>query len=379
MNRLHQCHHRPSANSAILTDNMTTLEDKECFPEKLFDVANENKLIFWNKKGNSITISEKKFEEEIMEVHPGFVKIPQFANFRRLAREYAFHWKIVDDECDLTLEFSHPFFIRGKKELLTNILTKRKSKRERPSARIGHLKNKPIRYRRRKNRHVHEPDSVDKFQDMHTASMRDNMTIDKITTQGFKEHSIRSSAERRSYDNYHNAPQSPVNKPNSNIIGIPHAPFPNSYNDKHSVDPTRNANVSYLNILEDPLGGGEKSLLDQPVSQVSFEDFEKIMTVYPQFFNPNDCGNGAQQIEPYHVKWMDVSDLTQQSTQIHNIGRPLDVAGLSNSDTPNDDTDSSYYSIPRNTNQTACGHCACCRILLSKTVSEIDESLYMTE
>jgi hypothetical protein len=62
---------------------------------------------------DSSTVSSfnaKTSENEVMSCYPGFLQIASFVNFRRLFREYSFHWKLLDDDC--TLEFSHPCFVK---------------------------------------------------------------------------------------------------------------------------------------------------------------------------------------------------------------------------------------------------------------------------
>ncbi|KAK6186577.1 hypothetical protein SNE40_008591 [Patella caerulea] len=93
------------------------------FPEKLYDVVEDNYVIRWGADGTSIFVDENGFAEIIMECYPGFLQIPDFPNFRRLFREYSFDW----ENRDSIFEFSHPCFIRGKPELLGQILTRRKS------------------------------------------------------------------------------------------------------------------------------------------------------------------------------------------------------------------------------------------------------------
>ena len=97
---------------------------KDGFPSKLYDVCNDGYLIKWNRNGSVSVTDEADFEAQVMEIYPGFLQIPSFLNFRRLFREYGFEWVINQDN---VLEFSHPLFVRGRKQLLSDIKTRRKS------------------------------------------------------------------------------------------------------------------------------------------------------------------------------------------------------------------------------------------------------------
>lgn len=97
---------------------------KDQFPSKLYDVCNDGYLIRWNRNGSVSVPDEDAFEANVMDLYPGFLQIPSFVNFRRLFREYGFEWVINQDNI---LEFSHPLFVRGRKQLLPEIKTRRKS------------------------------------------------------------------------------------------------------------------------------------------------------------------------------------------------------------------------------------------------------------
>lgn len=106
-----------------------SMDPKERFPEKLYDVASDGYLVSWNGCGDGVVVNEEKFEENVMKCYPGFVQISSFANFRRLFREYGFDWEIVEryEKHSYTFEFSHPSFKHGKRNLLCKIQTRRKS------------------------------------------------------------------------------------------------------------------------------------------------------------------------------------------------------------------------------------------------------------
>lgn len=101
-------------------------DPKERFPEKVYDVANDGYLIEWNGAGTAVVVNEPEFEENIMDCYPGFVQIPTMLNLRRLFREYGFDWRIIEMDGP-TFEFSHPCFVYGQRDLLSDILTRRKS------------------------------------------------------------------------------------------------------------------------------------------------------------------------------------------------------------------------------------------------------------
>ncbi|KAK3100314.1 hypothetical protein FSP39_018068 [Pinctada imbricata] len=102
-----------------------SMDPKDRFPEKLYDVANDGYLVSWNGPGTAVCANEEEFEENVMDCYPGFVQISSFANFRRLFREYGFDWSF-DSEQNV-FEFSHCCFVYGKRDLLENIQTRRKS------------------------------------------------------------------------------------------------------------------------------------------------------------------------------------------------------------------------------------------------------------
>ncbi|KAL3864638.1 hypothetical protein ACJMK2_006303 [Sinanodonta woodiana] len=102
-----------------------SMDPKERFPEKLYDVVNDGILVCWNHNGSvSLCVDEKVFEKNVKICYPGFLQIPTFLNFRRLFREYGFDWR-VNDEGDL--EFSHPGFDQNDRTRLSMVKTKRKS------------------------------------------------------------------------------------------------------------------------------------------------------------------------------------------------------------------------------------------------------------
>ncbi|ESO98425.1 hypothetical protein LOTGIDRAFT_159233 [Lottia gigantea] len=93
------------------------------FPEKLYEVASDDYLIRWNENGTSVFVDEEGFADVVMDCYPGFLQIPDFANIRRLFREYGFDWNHEGS----VFEFSHPSFVRGNPEILCEVLTRRKS------------------------------------------------------------------------------------------------------------------------------------------------------------------------------------------------------------------------------------------------------------
>jgi len=109
---------------------------KECygfrgppFPQKLFAAMDApNAVIQWTDNGQAISIDAEDYERNIMRVHPGLVEISSFANFRRQMREYGFDWLYHPETREF--EFSHPCFLRGRPDLLSAVLTRRKRRRK---------------------------------------------------------------------------------------------------------------------------------------------------------------------------------------------------------------------------------------------------------
>ncbi|KAK3582766.1 hypothetical protein CHS0354_015293 [Potamilus streckersoni] len=102
-----------------------SMDPKERFPEKLYDVVNDGVLVCWNSNGSvSLCVDEEVFEKNVQICYPGFLQIPTFLNFRRLFREYGFDWRVNDEG---NLEFSHPGFDQNDRSRLTDVKTKRKS------------------------------------------------------------------------------------------------------------------------------------------------------------------------------------------------------------------------------------------------------------
>ena len=100
------------------------LDFKSQFPEKLYDVANDGHLVHWNRNGSVTLTCEDDFEQNVMQWYPGFLQIPSILNFKRLFREYGFDREIGPNGC---LEWSHPLFVRGRRDLVKGIRTRRKS------------------------------------------------------------------------------------------------------------------------------------------------------------------------------------------------------------------------------------------------------------
>lgn len=103
------------------------IDPKERFPEKLYDVVSDGRLLHWNASGTEIYVREKEYEETVMGMYPGFVQIPQFPNLRRLFREYGFDWRIKESKGAEIFQFAHPCFVYGQRHLLSEIQTRRKS------------------------------------------------------------------------------------------------------------------------------------------------------------------------------------------------------------------------------------------------------------
>jgi len=109
---------------------------KECygfrgppFPEKLYAAMDApNAVIKWTNNGRAICIDAEDYEQNVMHVHPGLMEISSFANFRRQMREYGFDWTYQPETREF--EFSHPSFLRGRPDLLTDVLTRRKRRRK---------------------------------------------------------------------------------------------------------------------------------------------------------------------------------------------------------------------------------------------------------
>ena len=101
------------------------LDPKQQFPEKVYAVASDGFLIKWNDSGTGVILCpEQQFEKHVMKCYPGFVKIPNYANIRRLFREYGFDWTLYEDD---SIEFEHPCLVKGKPNLLSGVKTRRKS------------------------------------------------------------------------------------------------------------------------------------------------------------------------------------------------------------------------------------------------------------
>ena len=97
------------------------------FPWKLWQAVNgQDFILVWNEKGTGISVNASHFEATVMQTHPGLVEIPTFANFRRQMREYGFDWTHCKETGDFT--FTHPSFVRGRKDLIHLVVTRRKSK-----------------------------------------------------------------------------------------------------------------------------------------------------------------------------------------------------------------------------------------------------------
>ncbi|KAL4231477.1 hypothetical protein ACF0H5_009054 [Mactra antiquata] len=100
------------------------LDYKDQFPQKLYDVVCDGGLFRWNRNGSVSVLDEESFVNNVMKWYPGFLQIPSFQNLKRLFREYGFD-RVVNQNYEL--EFSHPYFQYGRRDLLTEIRTRRKS------------------------------------------------------------------------------------------------------------------------------------------------------------------------------------------------------------------------------------------------------------
>ncbi|KAH3717042.1 uncharacterized protein LOC127856370 [Dreissena polymorpha] len=99
--------------------------DFKCqFPEKLYDVCNDGYLVHWNRNGSVSVRDETTFENSVMTCYPGFLQIPTMLNFKRLFREYGFDRDVNKEG---SLEWSHPFFVMNRRDLVQQIKTRRKA------------------------------------------------------------------------------------------------------------------------------------------------------------------------------------------------------------------------------------------------------------
>lgn len=100
------------------------LDFKSQFPEKLYEVANDGALIKWNRNGSVSVPDTEAFEENVMKWYPGFLQIPSFQNLKRLFREYGFDRDVNEKN---QYEWSHEMLVPGRRDLLSEIKTRRKS------------------------------------------------------------------------------------------------------------------------------------------------------------------------------------------------------------------------------------------------------------
>lgn len=108
------------------------------FPWKLWHAASSlPDLVSWNEVGTEIEVNADDFERQVMTVYPGLVEISTFANFRRQMREYGFVWIQRKDTAEFT--FSHPCFLRDRKDLLHLVVTRRRSRK------LGRADKLPVR------------------------------------------------------------------------------------------------------------------------------------------------------------------------------------------------------------------------------------------
>ena len=121
-----------SEESTILEEKpfkKKTINYKKRFPEKLWEAASDESsdLISWAADGNSLFVHEDRFENEILETHPGLMMVKSFTNFRRQLREYGFEWR--QNSIEMLFHFNHPCFRRDAPHLVKGIETWRRRNR----------------------------------------------------------------------------------------------------------------------------------------------------------------------------------------------------------------------------------------------------------
>ena len=104
------------------------------FLAKVYELVDDasNRYIFWNRTNDGFIVQNaNKFSEEVL---PHYFKTNQFASFVRQLNLYNFtKTKTAKNQhC-----FSHPFFLRGRKELLEKITKKDKVKAQKENCEIA--------------------------------------------------------------------------------------------------------------------------------------------------------------------------------------------------------------------------------------------------
>ncbi|RUS72145.1 hypothetical protein EGW08_020087 [Elysia chlorotica] len=87
-------------------------------------VVNDGIIIRWADDNNGIIVQEKEFEQNVMQMYPGFVQVDAFHNLRRLFRDYNFKFRILQRKSScpgLVLEFRHPNFSRENFDQLSQV------------------------------------------------------------------------------------------------------------------------------------------------------------------------------------------------------------------------------------------------------------------
>ncbi|CAI9717272.1 XP_009051111.1hypothetical protein LOTGIDRAFT_159233 [Octopus vulgaris] len=186
------------------------LQRGDKFPEKLYAVVEDGRILRWDSNGVRISLGfptqqnasnslieenpgPKNYEALVMDLYPGFVQIPQFTNLRRLFREYSFGWHVSSRG---VFSFSHPYFRRGRQDLLANIKTRRKTI---PFYKCGFGQ----RVSRRSLKLKRDPDEFDYSEelppDFHAALNKNNNSLEegKVTNVGHCEKQ-RETRNRRS-------------------------------------------------------------------------------------------------------------------------------------------------------------------------------------
>ena len=88
------------------------------------EVANDGVLITWTNDSSGLIVQEREFEENVMQMYPGFVQVETFHNLRRLFRDYSFKFRILQRKRSshgLSIEFRHPSFSRNSYDQLPQV------------------------------------------------------------------------------------------------------------------------------------------------------------------------------------------------------------------------------------------------------------------
>ncbi|AET37957.1 stress-responsive transcription factor HSF1 Ecym_2208 [Eremothecium cymbalariae DBVPG len=128
----------PMTTSMATKKKLSATKTKPAFVNKLWSMVNDptnQALIHWNDDGKSFIVTQR--EQFVHEILPKYFKHSNFASFVRQLNMYGWH-KVQDvksgsiqSNSDDRWEFSNEYFLRGREDLLTNIL------RQKPSASHG--------------------------------------------------------------------------------------------------------------------------------------------------------------------------------------------------------------------------------------------------